>query len=537
MLAVRLCSCAHQRALLQQLNWHDPCIHRQSHKPRLLVSATDQIVLFLICSTCGPQYRWLIGNNLTGSIPATLSSLVLLTNLYLHGNNLTGSIPASLGKLSNLGNLLLFFNFLTGSIPESLFNLVKLSTLQLGYNNLTGTIPESLFELTNLNNLLLWRNELTGSIPASIGNLVFLNGLYLGPNNLTGSIPESIGNLLQLTILITTQFFPFYLPTHIPPSPLLLPTPLPSPPPAPPSPPPTPPSPPRAPPSPASISPLTAPSTMGPSSSSFSPPLSPQASPSQSGSSLSVGAIAGIAVAAVMLLIIGVLLWWWREQILIYEFVSNGDLDHYIKKVLGTLLRLPTFVTHVSHSHVLSRSFLVSHVLCMCAKASFTLAFQHFLLSCSITLLFCHSLALCMCAEASFTLTFQQRLDILIGAARGFEYLHSFGLVHRDIKPANILLGDKMQAKIADFGLLKAGEGTAVRTTRVMGTPGYVDPIYTRTSKATTATDVYSFGVLMLVVLTGCRPHSGDGDKNGHILRWVGAAAAALCAAHEVQSM
>ncbi|CAI7862111.1 unnamed protein product [Closterium sp. NIES-54] len=137
---------------------------------------------------------------------------------------------------------------------------------------------------------------------------------------------------------------------------------------------------------------------------------------------------------------------------------------------------------------------------------------------------------MCMCAEASFTLTFQQRLDILIGAAHGFEYLHSFGLVHRDIKPANILLGANMQAKIGDFGLLRVGEGTTVGTTRVMGTPGYVDPIYSRTSKATTATDVYSFGVLMLVVITGRSPRSSEGEKNGHILRWVGAAP--LCAVH-----
>ncbi|CAI7836012.1 unnamed protein product [Closterium sp. NIES-54] len=114
------------------------------------------------------------------------------------------------------------------------------------------------------------------------------------------------------------------------------------------------------------------------------------------------------------------------EQILIYEFVPNGDLDNWIGP------------------------------------------------------------------KAPAPLSLKQRLDILIGIARGFEYLHSFGIVHRDIKPANILITDDMQAKIADFGLLRMGEGTTVGTTRIMGTPGYVDPVYLRTSKATTASDVYS---------------------------------------------
>ncbi|CAI5477871.1 unnamed protein product [Closterium sp. Yama58-4] len=124
--------------------------------------------------------------------------------------------------------------------------------------------------------------------------------------------------------------------------------------------------------------------------------------------------------------------------------------------------------------------------------------------------------------EAPSRLTLKQQLDILIGAARGLAYLHSFGLVHRDIKPANILLGANMQAKIADFGLVRAEEGSTVGTTRVMGTPGYVDPIYFHTSKATSATDVYGFGVLMLVVLTKrSRPlHTGDGECD-HILSWV----------------
>ncbi|CAI5525427.1 unnamed protein product, partial [Closterium sp. Naga37s-1] len=117
-------------------------------------------------------------------------------------------------------------------------------------------------------------------------------------------------------------------------------------------------------------------------------------------------------------------------------------------------------------------------------------------------------------------LSLKQRLDILIGIARGFEYLHSFGIVHRDIKPADILITDDMQAKIADFGLLRMGEGTTVGTTRIMGTPGYVDPVYSKTFKATAASDVYSFAVLMLVVLTGRPPLSEEDGETTKIMPW-----------------
>ncbi|CAI7753310.1 unnamed protein product, partial [Closterium sp. NIES-54] len=85
---------------------------------------------------------------------------------------------------------------------------------------------------------------------------------------------------------------------------------------------------------------------------------------------------------------------------------------------------------------------------------------------------------------------------------------------------ANFLAHAIHQANIADFGLVRMEEGTTVGTTRVMGTPGYVDPIYSQTSKATRSTDVYSFGVLMLVVLTGRSPFGTDGGENVHILKW-----------------
>ncbi|GJP37926.1 hypothetical protein CLOM_g22375 [Closterium sp. NIES-68] len=118
-----------------------------------------------------------------------------------------------------------------------------------------------------------------------------------------------------------------------------------------------------------------------------------------------------------------------------------------------------------------------------------------------------------------------QRLEILIGVAKGLQYLHDFGIVHRDIKPANILLDTRMQAKIADFGLVKltggTSMGTSVAATRVMGTPGYVDPVYYTSHKASTAADVYSFGVVMLVVISARKAVQVKGDSQISLKQWV----------------
>ncbi|GJP56923.1 hypothetical protein CLOM_g15978 [Closterium sp. NIES-68] len=122
-------------------------------------------------------------------------------------------------------------------------------------------------------------------------------------------------------------------------------------------------------------------------------------------------------------------------------------------------------------------------------------------------------------------LSLRQRLDILIGVAKGLQYLHDFGIVHRDIKPANILLDAKMQAKIADFGLVKLSGGTSMGTsvaaTRVMGTPGYVDPAYYKTHMATPAADVHSFGVVMLVVITARKAICVTEESHINLKQWV----------------
>ncbi|CAI5955860.1 unnamed protein product [Closterium sp. NIES-64] len=107
-------------------------------------------------------------------------------------------------------------------------------------------------------------------------------------------------------------------------------------------------------------------------------------------------------------------------------------------------------------------------------------------------------------------LSLRQRLRLALGAAEGLAYLHGFDtpIVHRDIKPANILVTEDMQAKVADFGLLKRLTHGDADATRVAGTPGYVDPDYNRTNVITAKSDVFSFGVVLLELLSGKSPQA-----------------------------
>ncbi|PHT43813.1 Phytosulfokine receptor 2 [Capsicum baccatum] len=106
------------------------------------------------------------------------------------------------------------------------------------------------------------------------------------------------------------------------------------------------------------------------------------------------------------------------------------------------------------------------------------------------------------------SLTWDVRLKIAQGAARGLAYLHKEpNIVHRDIKTSNILLDERFEAHLADFGLsrLLRPYDTHV-TTDLVGTLGYIPPEYSQTLTATFRGDVYSFGVVLLELLTGKRP-------------------------------
>ncbi|KAK8675279.1 hypothetical protein V6N13_033348 [Hibiscus sabdariffa] len=107
-------------------------------------------------------------------------------------------------------------------------------------------------------------------------------------------------------------------------------------------------------------------------------------------------------------------------------------------------------------------------------------------------------------------LDWNTRMKIAVGAAKGLEYLHDFAnppIILRDFKASNILLDERLNPKLSDFGLAKLGptKGKDHVSTRIMGTYGYCAPEYAMMGMLTTKSDVYSFGVVLLELISGRR--------------------------------
>ncbi|KAL6844384.1 hypothetical protein ACP4OV_026057 [Aristida adscensionis] len=129
-------------------------------------------------------------------------------------------------------------------------------------------------------------------------------------------------------------------------------------------------------------------------------------------------------------------------------------------------------------------------------------------------------------ADSGVLLDWRKRLRIAQGAARGLAYLHMScdpHILHRDIKSSNILLDENFEAHLADFGLARliCAYETHV-TTDVVGTLGYIPPEYGQSPVATYKGDVYSFGIVLLELLTGRRPVDMCRPKGSRdVVSWV----------------
>nr|XP_043621656.1 putative receptor-like protein kinase At3g47110 [Erigeron canadensis] len=140
-------------------------------------------------------------NQLTGRIPSTIGKLEKLQEVYLYINQISGPIPYEIGNLSMLNEISFGSNRLEGDIPPTLGNCHQLKQLFLVNNKLSGKIPIQLFQLTLLTSLYLSSNSLSSLLPREIENLKLLNELDVSHNHLSGNIPSNLGGCTSLNLL------------------------------------------------------------------------------------------------------------------------------------------------------------------------------------------------------------------------------------------------------------------------------------------------------------------------------------------------
>ncbi|CAN6180241.1 unnamed protein product [Urochloa humidicola] len=122
-------------------------------------------------------------------------------------------------------------------------------------------------------------------------------------------------------------------------------------------------------------------------------------------------------------------------------------------------------------------------------------------------------------------LSWSERYKIILGLGSALHYLHrdwDQRVVHGDIKPSNIMLDSSYNAKLGDFGLARLGDhGAGPQTTDlVKGTKGYIDPEFVNTLRRSTESDIYSFGIVLLEIVSG-RPPVNRLDPSFSLLEWV----------------
>ncbi|XVF15025.1 hypothetical protein REPUB_Repub09cG0113900 [Reevesia pubescens] len=128
--------------------------------------------------------------------------------------------------------------------------------------------------------------------------------------------------------------------------------------------------------------------------------------------------------------------------------------------------------------------------------------------------------------KVGIKLNWTARRKIAIGAARGLAFLHHNcipHIIHRDMKSSNVLLDENLEARVSDFGMarLVSAMDTHLSVSTLAGTPGYVPPEYYQSFRCSTKGDVYSYGVVLLELLTGKRPTDSADFGDNNLVGWV----------------
>jgi hypothetical protein len=485
----------------------------------------------------------LSGNRLSGRIPPGIASCAALRRLRMSSNSLGGSIPPQIGKLARLRVLELSGNRLTGGVPPEILHCTALVKMDLGDNLLSGQLPSGLTELKNLKFLSLSGNDFSGEIPSDLGQLKALKFLNLSSNSLSGAVPVDLVDVdvQNRTVLLLDNRLSGEITAAANPqipsvsvinvSSVAEAT--------------------------SSVNPSRQPSEIFTVSRRLSMrSLGTMSGTPDDGSSngggvgLGVKEIAAIASgsAIVVLLLVALTLCICRKKCalrpsrrslrrrevkvfdnvdigapLTYETVVRATGNFNASNCIGNGGFGPTYRAEIAPGVFVAIKRLAIgkqhgdkqfqaeiRTLGQCRHPNLVTLLGYHISDSEMFLIYNYmpggNLEKFIKERTKRPVSWRRLHKIALDIARALSYMHEEcvpRILHRDVKPNNILLDNECNAYLSDFGLARLLRNSETHaTTDVAGTFGYVAPEYAMTCRVSDKADVYSYGVVLLELIS-----------------------------------